>query len=120
MKILIIDDDQDVLDFATACLNDTHEVVTALNGELGLYACEEQTFDLIITDIFMPYRDGLDLIREATKLYPGIKIIAMTSHHGDGYTNYLKAAELIGAVAQLRKPLTAQDLIGTVENILTS
>lgn len=119
-KILVIDDDQDILDFISMCLKDNHEVTTALNGELGIYACEKDAYDLIITDIFMPFRDGLDIIREAIKLYPEIKIIAMTAHYGEGYTDYLKAAEVIGAAAQLCKPFTVEDLISTVENTLAS
>jgi len=119
-KILVIDDDQDILDFITTCLKDKHETNTALNGELGIYACEEDEYDLIITDIFMPFRDGLDIIREAIKLYPDIKIIAMTSHHGEGYTDYLKAAEAIGATAQLCKPFTADDLISAVDTTLAA
>lgn len=75
---------------------------------------------LIITDIFMPFRDGLDITREVTKLYPDIKIIAMTSRRGEGYTDYLKAAEVLGAVGQLHKPFTAHDLIGTVDKTLSS
>ena len=117
-KILIIDDDQDILDFVSACLADSHEVITSLNGELGLYTMEKQKFDVIVTDIFMPFRDGLDITREALKLYPGIKVIAMTSHYGEGYTDYLKAAEVIGASAQLRKPFTAQDLVSVVDKVL--
>ena len=119
-KILVIDDDQDILDFITTCLKDKHEVTTALNGELGLFACEENEYDLIITDIFMPFRDGLDIIREASELYPKIKIIAMTAHYGEGVTDYLKAAEVIGAAAQLRKPLTVDELIGAVDSTLAS
>ena len=118
VKILVIDDDQDILDFITACLKAKHEIVTALDGELGLYACENDEFDLIITDIFMPFRDGLDITREAIKLYPGIKVIAMTARYGTGHTDYLKAAEVIGAAAQLRKPFTAADLISAVDNTL--
>jgi len=43
-------------------------VVTALNGDLGFYACEAREFDIIITVTFMPFRDGLDITREITKL----------------------------------------------------
>ncbi|HEY9080769.1 response regulator [Magnetovibrio sp.] len=118
VKILVIDDDQDILDFAKVCLGDRHEIATALDGEAGLYACETTKFDLIITDIFMPFRDGLDIIREALKLYPDIKIIAMTARYGKAHTNYLKAAEVIGAAAQLRKPFTAEDLISAVDQVM--
>ena len=93
-------------------------MVTASNGEEGMVACEKSAFDLIITDIFMPYRDGLDIIREVRVLYPDIKIIAMTAHVGEGVTDYLKAAELIGAHSKLEKPLSVEKVIDTVNGIL--
>jgi len=117
-KILIIDDDQDILDFASLCLGDQHDISTALNGEAGVFACDKASFDLILTDIFMPFRDGLDLIREVRKLDPNVKIIAMTSRFGVGHTDYLKAAQVIGAAATLQKPFTRQDLLSTVDRLL--
>ncbi len=119
-NILIIDDDQDILDFVTSCLDDSHSVATALNGEEGMVACEKGRYDLIITDIFMPYRDGLDIIREVRTLYPEVKIIAMTSHVGEGMTDYLKAAELIGAHAKLEKPLTPEIVVECVQAVLNN
>ncbi|MCW8916040.1 MAG: response regulator [Magnetovibrio sp.] len=119
-RILIIDDDQDILDFTTSCLESSHTVTTAMNGEEGMVACEKGHFDLILTDIFMPYRDGLDIIREVRTLYPSIKIIAMTSHVGEGMTDYLKAAELIGAHAKLEKPLTPEIVVECVDAVLNN
>lgn len=118
-RILVIDDDQDILDFVSSCLEDDHNVTTAANGEEGMVACEKNAFDLIITDIFMPYRDGLDIIREVRVLYPDIKIIAMTAYVGEGVTDYLKAAELIGAHYKLEKPLTADKVLEAVNGILS-
>lgn len=117
-KILIIDDDQDILDFASVSLADQHDISTALNGESGMFAYDKSAFDLILTDIFMPFRDGLDLIREVRKLDPNIKIIAMTGRFGEGHTDYLKAAQLIGAAATLQKPFTRERLVSMVDGLL--
>ena len=117
-RILVIDDDQDILDFLSTCLADSHDVTACLNGELASYAMEEHAFDIIITDIFMPFRDGLDITREVTTLYPNTKVIAMTSHYGQGQTDYLKAAEVIGAAGQLRKPLTVEEVTSVVDQVL--
>jgi len=117
-NILVIDDDQDILDFIKAGLEDHHTVTTATDGEEGLYACEQATFDLILTDIFMPFRDGLDIIREVSSLYPNSKTIAMTGHHSAGQTDYLKAAEAFGAQQSLQKPFTIQQLKSAVEAAL--
>jgi len=118
VKILVVDDDQDILDFVSACLSDSHEVTTATDGERGLYACDHTEFDIILTDIFMPFRDGLDITREAIKRYPNIKVIAMTSYHGKGHTDYLKAAEAYGARAQLRKPFGVDELRALIDQVL--
>lgn len=117
-KILIIDDDQDILDFASVSLADKYDISTALNGEAGMFACDKASFDLILTDIFMPFRDGLDLIREVRKLDPSIKIIAMTGRFGVGHTDYLKAAQVIGAAETLQKPFTRQELLAAVDRLL--
>ncbi|OEJ69411.1 response regulator [Magnetovibrio blakemorei] len=121
-KILVIDDDQSILDFIQSCLEDEdeYEVVTALDGERGLVECERSSFDLILTDIFMPFRDGLDIIREVSKMYPKTKTIAMTSHYGVGHTDYLKAAEVIGADLNLRKPFSCADLMAAFEQLQIS
>lgn len=119
-KILVIDDDRDILDFIRVGLNDEHEVTTAENGEVALRACEKITFDLVLTDIFMPFRDGLDIVREVTSLYPASKIIAMTSHFGEGQTDYLKAAQAFGAHETLKKPFTIDGLMTVVESALNA
>jgi len=100
------------------CLSQAHQVSTALNGELGLSACQEHGFDVVVTDIFMPFRDGLDILREVSKRYPHIKVIAMSGRFGSGRTDYLKAAEVMGAVAQLRKPFTQDELLTVVNQAL--
>lgn len=119
-KILVIDDDQDILDFIRTGLEDTHDVTTAINGEEGLYACDDAVFDVILTDIFMPYRDGLDIVREVAMSYPASKTIAMTGHTGEGQSNYLKAAEALGAFRALQKPFTIEELLKVVEETLNA
>ncbi|MBL4614542.1 MAG: response regulator [Magnetovibrio sp.] len=119
-KILVIDDDQDILDFIQGGLEHVHDITTALNGELGLRACEDGTFDLVLTDIFMPFRDGLDIVREVAKLYPDSKTVAMTGQYGSGQTDYLKAAHAFGAVKTLQKPFTIEQLSLIVEEVLSA
>lgn len=118
VKILVIDDDQDILDFIQSGLEHVHSITTALNGEQGLRECEHGAFDLILTDIFMPFRDGLDIIREVTKRYPSSKTIAMTGQYGDGQTDYLKAAQAFGAAKTLQKPFTIEQLLEIVDEAL--
>lgn len=119
-KILVIDDDQDILNFIQSGLDELHEVTIALDGEQGLRACEVSSFDIILTDIFMPFRDGLDIVREVNRLYPNSKTIAMTGQFNEGQTDYLKAAQAFGAHAALQKPFTLDQLIDIVEQALSN
>ena len=117
-EILVIDDDTDILDYIRTALQDLHTVTTANDGERGLFECERRSFDLIITDIFMPFRDGLDILREVKNSYPDIKTIAMTGYATKGNADYLKAAEAMGANATLPKPFTVEQLFVVVDSVL--
>ena len=78
-RILVIDDDelacftlQDILD------QENHEVTVAKDGVEGAALFKAEPFPLVITDLLMPEKDGLEMITELRKDYPDIKIIAIT------------------------------------------
>jgi CheY-like chemotaxis protein len=119
-KIIIIDDDSDLLKFMTACLKDVHDVVLATSGEEGLMLAKTTPFDVILTDIFMPTKDGLEVVRELVKWFPQIKIIAMTAEMKGGKTGFLDFAMHLGAVAKLVKPFSPVSLRQTIDEVLAS
>ena len=91
-----------------------HEVTEALDGEEGLRLFRQEQADLVITDIFMPRRDGLDVIRELRKDYPRVKIIAV----GAGGQELLLKAKELGANRILEKPLRMKTLLEVVRELL--
>lgn len=93
-----------------------HAVVTAIHGGDGLAAFETQRFDLVITDILMPEKEGLETIRELRARDAAVPIIAMTEappnppQHGAASIDYLQFARTLGAAGTIHKPFTEEQL----------
>src|SRR5215471_13095472 len=78
-RILVIDDDSLVRATARAILESAgHAVTSAADGNLGLNQCIKEPFDLVLCDIFMPNKDGIETIRQLRRSCPGLPIIAMS------------------------------------------
>jgi len=73
--------------------------------------------DLLISDIVMPERDGLEILRSLRKDFAGLKVIVMSGAF-DG--RFLRAAEMLGAHATLQKPLKMNLVLETVREVLAS
>jgi len=119
--ILIIDDDdvfRDVL--ATALEHAGHVVRQATNGIEGLQMFHQQPADLVITDIVMPEKEGLDTIRDLRREFPKARIIAMSGGLAHDPRLYLHMAEKFGAQAVLAKPFALEDLKKVVDAALAS
>jgi CheY-like chemotaxis protein len=118
-RVLIIDDDPLVLNMLRQVLEGAdHTVVEAPNGVVALRLWREKPADLIITDILMPEKDGLEVIRELRRDYPKAKVIALSG--GSRRINFdaLDVARRFGAVRTLEKPFELKDLLKTVEAVL--
>ncbi|MBF0141228.1 MAG: response regulator [Magnetococcales bacterium] len=115
-RILIIDDDQSILDFLRECLEkDGYQVNEAVDGKQAALCYRINPADLVITDIFMPVQDGLELIVELKINFPKIKIIAIS---GGAQTMSaelgLRITKFLGAVQQLEKPFTRKMVLDAV------
>jgi CheY-like chemotaxis protein len=119
-KILIVDDDPDILTFASKCLEEDHDIFTATGGNQALRLAEGTSFDVVITDILMPNKDGLEVIRELKAAYPQMAVIAFSAGLTSSRLNVLKAAEALGAQRTLSKPFTAAQLQDCVREALES
>ena len=116
-SILILDDDASIRVFLRRVLEaDGHQVREAANGDLGLALYRTAPSDLVITDLLMPERDGMEVILALTKEYVGVRIIAMTSAAGAG--NLLDVATLLGARQVIRKPFTPEEIRRVVRGTL--
>jgi DNA-binding response OmpR family regulator len=118
MKILVIDDEYFVRHTLARILrSEGHEVTTAGDGERGMAAFRAGAFDLVITDIIMPRREGIETIRAMRKERPDAKIIAISGDPGVGDYDVLSIARKLGADDVLRKPFDAAELLGRVRRL---
>ncbi len=116
-QILVVEDDKEIRGLMTAMLESVgHDVVSAKNGAEGVEKYRDGKIDLVITDIMMPEKDGIETIRELKKYNQEVKIIAVTGYRGR--FNRLPAAEFLGAQETLLKPFTKADLLTTIDKIL--
>jgi CheY-like chemotaxis protein len=118
MKVLLIDDDAFFRALMGKALDKQgYETVLACDGQDVLEKIENDILDLIITDLFMPNKEGLEVIQEIRVRYPSINIIAMSSDGPAGYSSFLKMAQAIGANAILKKPFGPEMLIKTINEL---
>lgn len=119
LDVLLIEDQDDVRTFAKIVLERAgHRVREAADGNQGIRALQERRPDLIITDIFMPVNDGLEVIRAAQKLAPNLPIVAISGGTPKIVRNYLPVAETFGATETLEKPFTPADLLEAARRAL--
>src|SRR5256886_3615643 len=118
-RILVIDDDVQVRGAVRRILERAgHTVEDVGNGDAGLRATRERPADLIITDIFMPERDGIETIRQLRRESPQVKIIAISGGDRTQTLDLRRDAELLGASRALRKPFELSDLVQAVVELL--
>jgi DNA-binding NtrC family response regulator len=116
--ILVIDDDDMIRDGIRDILVRAGYLVTgAANGEQGLEALASQPFDVVITDILMPEKEGVETIIEIRKALPDTPIIAMSGGGRVKNMYPLKIATKIGATKSLAKPFDAKDLLKLVQEV---
>ncbi|MGD2062532.1 MAG: response regulator [Nitrospirota bacterium] len=117
--ILLIEDDQDIRElFSELLVRAGHEVVPMENGVDAAKVRADVAADLVITDILMPERDGLEAIGELRRCAPDVKIIAISGGSKIGPTLYLDAAQALGAHRTLAKPVDTAELLGAVNELL--
>lgn len=116
--ILIIEDDNDLRHtLKKAILLDQHEAIEAEDGNNGLEILEKNSVDMVITDIFMPNKEGLETIEEIKSRFPSIKIIAMSGGGKSGFTEFLDFALEMGADKAFLKPVDLDQLLETIRKL---
>lgn len=120
-NILLVDDEPLVSDtLSSAMRSKGHTVIAAANGVEGLQRFAECSFDLIVTDIMMPDKEGIEMIREMRRQKSDLKIIAISGGGRTGNMRFLKMAKDFGAMATLQKPIRLADLLTVLEDSLGS
>lgn len=111
MKILVVDDNADLRDSLRLLLARLgYDAEAARDGQQALEIQRQRPARILITDIFMPGKDGIETIEAFRREWPSIKIIAMSGGGVVATRDYLEFAPDIGADAVLRKPFTLEHL----------
>ncbi len=114
-RILIVDDDPEATELVARYLRPRgFKVDMAFSGADALLALEQEDFDLVISDVRMPYGSGIDLLREMEKLDYHVPVILMSA----GAKPAEAQAKAAGAEAYLNKPLVKEELEQTIERLL--
>lgn len=117
-RILIVDDEASIRDLCARVLSRAgFAVATADNGTEGLKKLQEETYDLVISDIRMPDISGLDVLEHAKEHYPSISVVLIT---GFGTPQAMARAKASGADKILTKPFNPIELLTTVKEVLPS
>ena len=118
-RVLVIDDDEEMRRAMCEVLSRAGYVtVEAADGRAGLTRNREHPADVVITDIFMPEKEGIETILAIRHEFPEARIIAI-SGGGDGSRfSYLSYARELGATRTLAKPFSTSELLGAIEEIL--
>lgn len=118
--ILIIDDNAQYRSMLSEMLDvDGYHVLTAENGNLALKSLEEARVDLVITDILMPEKGGVETIIELRQKFPNLPVIAMSGGGRTGNMDFLEIARNVGVQATLTKPIELDTLLDTVSQALS-
>jgi DNA-binding response OmpR family regulator len=120
-RILVIDDDRDVRMCIIGNLEAAgYSVFGADNGNTGIANFRINPVELVIVDLFMPEKEGIETIIELRKDFPDLKILAISGGiPGFGPDHFLHIAQKLGADSSLDKPFTMQHLLSVVEELLS-
>lgn len=119
-RILVIDDDAQVRRIVVRVLTGAgHSAVEVADGQQGIALLRDQAPDLVLTDLVMPGKEGIETIREIRAIVPEAKLIAMSgSAAGSDGALYLGAAEKLGVDATIAKPFRPKELLALIARIL--
>jgi len=127
--ILVVDDEPEIRDFCAVALRDAgHQVVLADNGQSAIDIHRIKPQDVVLLDMFMPIKDGLETLTALRQSNPAPKIIAVSAGWRvtgrragtEGASrDVLDEAKALGADAVLHKPFDPDDLVRTVETLLS-
>lgn len=118
-KILIADDDPRVRRSLTQILTlEGYAVIEAGNGSEALELLERQGADVVLTDLYMPKIDGIELVIRLYEIHPEVKVLAMS---GGGYLSkeeVLKRVGRLGVLGTLEKPFSSEAVLELVASVL--
>jgi len=116
---LIIDDDEFYREFlVTAVSRQGHKAFQLLNGQDAAECIERWRIDLVITDIFMPLYDGLEVVQALKESHPSVPVIALTEEMVETRELYTRIVRKFGAVRALSKTIKPSSLMDCIKEFL--
>lgn len=120
-KVLVVDDDDSILRLISDIMKkEGYEVIQAEDGEQACDRFMQTPCDLVITDLIMPNKEGIELIQELKGIKPDVKIIAYSGGGQLEPDDYLNFAKGIGADQVFRKPISIIELRRSASQLLAS
>jgi len=118
-SILVVDDELEMCDLLQALLEPAgHRVVTTTEPRDVIHLLEASAFDLVIADVVMPRRDGIELVKELRQKSPQLGIIAMSGAKPLRRELFFEAGRQFGADATFGKPFSKEEVLGSVAEAL--
>ncbi len=118
-RILIVEDDDDLVSLISEKLLECgYEIRVTNDGKQALKALTDETFDLVLTDIVLPEKEGIETIRELKRTRPTLPIIAMSGGGLGPSGLYLELAKRFGATRTIAKPFTMFELVSLIQEVL--
>ncbi len=119
-NVMVVDDEEAVRQlFQEILIGSGHIVIEAENGEEAIKILNTMSIDLVVTDLVMPEKSGLELIMDIAEIHPKLPIIAISGGGGiTGRFDYLPIAKLIGAKRIVNKPFKINDIRVLIKDIL--
>lgn len=119
-SILVVDDDKQIRAMLNQMLSRMgHEVVEAETGNQALDSYRARQTDLVIMDLIMPEKEGIETITEMRREFQDVKIIAMSGGGRVGPKSYLDLARKLGAQYTLSKPFNLQEIQDALKAMLS-
>jgi DNA-binding NtrC family response regulator len=116
-RILVVDDSPSILELVEKILTDAgYRADTCTNGKSAIRMLQRDAFDLILTDIFMPDEDGLEVIQKGRQICPNVPFVAMSGV--TGHIGMLAVAKRMGASQTIEKPFSKARLLEAVRAAL--
>jgi DNA-binding response OmpR family regulator len=116
---LVVDDDLALRElFARVLRKNGFEVEIAGDDVAAIRAFERRAFGVVVTDIIMPEKEGVETLVEIKRRWPASKIVAVSGCGSVGFDGYLAIAASLGADATLRKPVESQQLVRVIKDLL--
>lgn len=118
-KILVADDEELVRNALRQMLEGAgHDVLEATNGVQTLSCVQQEQVDLVIIDIFMPHKEGLETIVDLQRNWPDLKLVAISGGGALAQVEVLDMATALGASHTIRKPLEVEKVLAIVASAL--